>query len=89
MIKIKNFILIRGADEEQFIIPDGVVAISSLAFCNCEKLKSIVIPDSVITIKFNAFYRCNSLKTVYCNNKVFSSAIKNVEFLPISALKNE
>lgn len=41
-----------------------VTEIGSLAFANCESLKSVTIPDSVTTISNVAFDNCGSLRSI-------------------------
>jgi len=53
-----------GKSATTFTIPDGVKAISHLAFQSCNNLKSIVIPNSVMTIDGEAFSYCQNLESI-------------------------
>ena len=48
-----------------FVIPNGVTKIDSLAFGVCKSLSSVTIPVSVTQIEYWAFPNCNSLTDVY------------------------
>ena len=50
---------------EDLIIQEGVVSISSYAFCQCLKLKSVDIPSSVTIIENYAFEECSNLTSIY------------------------
>lgn len=52
---------------EHLIIPEGVTAISSIAFENCDNLISVTIPKSMKSIGSFAFSICNNLKHIYCH----------------------
>ena len=54
------------AELTEYIIPDSVTSIRSLAFGGCNSLTSITIPNSVTSIGDLAFYNCSSLVSVYC-----------------------
>ena len=54
-----------GKDNDEYIIPDGVVTISTLAFAYSQKIKTIVIPDSVTSIGGAAFSYSDSIKDIY------------------------
>jgi len=58
-----NLIKYTGT-EENVIIPDGVVCISTDAFRDCKNLLTITIPDSVTTIKYAALSWCPDLSVV-------------------------
>lgn len=51
-------------------IPDGVTIISSAAFRDCEKLKTVILPESLTLIDEYAFYNCYKLKKINIPNKV-------------------
>jgi hypothetical protein len=53
-----------NAYPETVSIPEGVAAIGSSAFQNCNNLKSIVIPRSVTTIESRAFSECRRLRDI-------------------------
>ena len=65
VLTIENGV-VTACDKEavNVVIPDGVTAIASYAFCACEKLQSVYIPESVTNIDWYAFWECNSLSTV-------------------------
>ena len=45
-------------------IPDGVVAIGSLAFHGCASLTDVTIPDSVKSVGVGAFRGCMGLSSI-------------------------
>lgn len=47
-----------------FIIPQTVTEIYSVAFCDCEKIKTIIIPEGLRTIGNDAFHDCTSLECI-------------------------
>jgi hypothetical protein len=51
------------SDLKQYIVPNGVVEIRSMAFCNRRTLVSLVLPDSVETIGKSAIANCSNLMT--------------------------
>jgi hypothetical protein len=53
-------------------IGDGVTSIGSVAFYNCDALKSIDIPDNVTSIGYDAFQYCDALTTVTIGDGVTS-----------------
>lgn len=57
-------------EEENVIIPNGVITIGKTAFSACAKIKSVVIPEGVININEDAFYSCKNLMRVYIPSTV-------------------
>jgi len=53
-----------------YVIPDSVKIIRSVAFHGCKGLTSITIPDSVVKIGLEAFYRCEGLMSVILPDSV-------------------
>ena len=53
-----------GGDMVGFIIPEGIVVISSSVIENCDNLKRITLPDSLEEIQFNCISCCESLERV-------------------------
>ena len=53
-----------GKLESEFIIPNGVVTISSGAFVKCENLKNVIISDTVKTIESMAFRGNSNLRNI-------------------------
>ena len=53
-----------GKTDTTFVVPDGVIIISTYAFRDCDSLENITIPDSVTNIEYSAFSDCNNLKIV-------------------------
>lgn len=54
----------------EYIIPEGVLEIKSLAFNECSNLTSILIPNSVTKIGSCAFKFCESLTSIIIPNSV-------------------
>ncbi len=54
-----------GKTDGEYIIPESVINIGSMAFNGCDKLVSITIPDNVVSIGWAAFNGCGSLTNVY------------------------
>ena len=56
-------------------IPEGVTAVTSLAFYNCHHLKSLYIPASLTTIPFASFCGCRNLESIVVDkaNSVYDS----------------
>ncbi|HKM41006.1 MAG TPA: leucine-rich repeat domain-containing protein [Methanocorpusculum sp.] len=62
---VKNDVLIKySGEDENVVIPDGIVKIESGAFWNCTNISSIHIPDTVISIGGDAFVYCTNLKQI-------------------------
>ena len=53
-----------GRQEEEYVVPDGVVEIADWAFRGCSSLSSVSIPAGLQTIGDHAFYGCSSLTSV-------------------------
>ena len=53
-----------------FEVPEGVVAIHSMAFGDCRALVRVVLPDSLYGIGEKAFWRCGKLEAVDFGNGV-------------------
>ncbi|MBP5364481.1 MAG: leucine-rich repeat domain-containing protein [Bacteroidales bacterium] len=66
-----------------YIIPDGVVRIGDLAFCECYELSSITIPNGVIDIGPFAFMSCYGLTTV-----TIPDGVKNLGVHAFNGCKN-
>ncbi|MBQ2678952.1 MAG: leucine-rich repeat domain-containing protein [Firmicutes bacterium] len=49
---------------EKVVIPENIVAIGSMAFANCEALKTITIPATVTEIESYAFDDCPNLTAI-------------------------
>ena len=64
----------------------SVTGISSSAFLNCTKLKSIIIPNSVEDIGVDAFSGCEELQSVTLPNSI--TIIDNGVFRNCKALKS-
>ena len=62
-----------GRNEEEYIIPSGVISIGGYAFWKCSFLKSVVIPSGITSIGCSAFRGCSSLKSV-----VIPSGVTNI-----------
>ncbi len=60
----------RSADNELYVVPEGIRIIGEYAFDDCYDLKAVVIPDSVITIEDGAFMECQRMKTLEIGNGV-------------------
>ena len=52
------------------VIPDGVTAIGSLAFCNNKTISSVTIPTSVTSIGSEAFSGCTSMTAIVIPDSV-------------------
>lgn len=63
--EVKNDILLKySGEDENVVIPYGIVKIESGAFWNCTLITSVNIPDTVISIGGDAFVYCTNLKTI-------------------------
>ena len=82
-----------GKTDVQFVIPDGVTNIDSVAFYGCKSLCNIIIPDSVTSIASYAFYNCESLVDIELHDSLTMigySAFDNTAYYNTSAnWKNE
>lgn len=47
-----------------YVIPDGVDTIATMAFCQARTVKNVSFPESVKIIENNAFMRCDSLQLI-------------------------
>lgn len=56
--------------EEDIVIPQGITQISSKAFCENYKIKSVVLPNSISIIGDGAFAYCKNLKSIALSNKL-------------------
>lgn len=71
---------------KSIVIPEGIEAIESKAFCGCISLKQLIIPKSVKNIGDYAFAGCNSI-----NNITISDGVETIEdyaFTGCYSLKN-
>ena len=77
-----------GKVNNEFIIPDGVEVIGTLAFGFGSKIENIVIPSSVTQINNSAFYSCASLKNIYFNGTAeeWDAIQHKTNWLPYNAL---
>ena len=64
---------------------NGINAVSSKAFDNCEKLEKVIIGEGYVTISANAFAHCKSLKTVVLPKGL--KVIQGAAFLDCPSLK--
>ena len=53
-----------GRQEEEYVVPDGVVEIAVKAFEDSASLVSVTFPEGLQTIGDSAFWRCSSLISV-------------------------
>ena len=63
-LQYAGHLFLNGEEVQDLVIPDGVTAISSDAFCNCLGLNTVKIPQSVTSIGERAFYRCWNMTAV-------------------------
>ena len=61
-----------GKKDVSFTIPDSVISIGGLAFCESTSLTSVTIPDSVTSIGYFAFSSCDSLSSITIPDSVTS-----------------
>lgn len=70
-MEYKDFKIVNGVlfdytgNDEHVIIPNDVIEIEELAFCNHKDLLSITIPSSVKYIESDAFLHCRYLVEIY------------------------
>ena len=78
---IDNILVKYEGNEEDVVIPDGVIKIGEGAFANT-KISSVTIPDSVKSIGEEAFMNCNHLGKVTMPDdiKVSENAFENTLF---------
>lgn len=62
----------KGLIDEDYIVPDGIIAIGDQAFSGCSSLYSIIIPETVKTIGDHAFNECHNLVFVELPDSVSS-----------------
>ncbi|MBP3211460.1 MAG: leucine-rich repeat domain-containing protein [Prevotella sp.] len=60
----------ENTEIEHLVIPDGVTAITSRAFENCQSIKSVSIPSSVSKIGSSAFFYCKNLSSLTLANGI-------------------
>ena len=58
-----------------YVVPQGVVTISSNAFTDCKKMTGITFPDSLNKIEYNAFSGCSGLKDLVFPDSVTSIGV--------------
>lgn len=85
-IKVLRDECYKNASIESINLPNGLIEISTSAFCGCTNLKQINIPDSVMVINDYAFYGCTSLTDVIVGDGV--TDIGNYAFYGCSSLTN-
>lgn len=69
---IRNGTLVEySGNDEEVVIPNGVVSIGSAAFSGCTA-KKIIIPDTVTEIQNGAFFQCTNLKEITIPSRVTS-----------------
>ena len=70
--------------KEKFVIPDGIVSVSPVAFDGRCKYKTVVLPDSLEHIGIQAFYKC-----IYVENVEISenSKLKRIDTLAFNGCK--
>ncbi len=54
----------KNASATSFTIPDGVTALESYAFQNCDNLTGITIPETVTWLGRDVFWRCDGLVSI-------------------------
>ena len=62
----KKLIAYPNNHGKEYVIPEGVEEICSLAFKDCTNVERLFIPSTIKKIGLNAFYRCENLKEVHC-----------------------
>ncbi len=70
---IRNSVLekYKGNDNE-VVVPNGVISIGASAFEDCQNLKKIVLPESVTSIGNRAFCGCENLEKIVLPESVTS-----------------
>ena len=77
----KTFILYApGKKDSSFVIPDGVTAIGTGAFCGHYELKSVTIPNGVTRIGGYAFEFCSSITSIILPDSVTTIDFSAFEF---------
>ena len=75
-----------GGGNSEYIIPEGIKAIGSTAFSECNNLTSIKIPDSVTKIGKEAFRACANLRNIELPNSL--TTIGEAAFIDCGNLAN-
>lgn len=71
---------------EEYVVPDGVERIGTLAFYGCERLKSIILPDSVKEIDEGAFWYCRKLVSINLPDGI--TALNDNVFMACNSLES-
>lgn len=61
---VRNILFGYRGDKQHLEVPDGITAISSMAFRELNDLETVTIPSSVTEICGQAFYCCDHLRSV-------------------------
>lgn len=84
-IKIKDGVLLNYlSDEEEVVIPEGVIKIGTRAFCSlfkkCKNLKKVIIPSNIAVIYQDAFRGCQIIDIDVNENNSNYASIDGVLF---------
>ena len=68
---IENGILRRyEGEQENLVVPDGVIAVGDYAFEYKDGIKSITLPETVKEIGERTFFKCSNLESVYSQGSI-------------------
>lgn len=85
---INDTLYVYFGDEENVVVPNGVIEIGQNAFIGLKNLKSITIPSTVAIIGIRAFGDCVNLETVIFEPNSICSSIEPLTFYNCYKLKS-
>lgn len=74
-----------GSLEGDYVVPDNITTIKSMALRGCDNINKVWLPASVVSVGTYAFYECYNISDVYCyalNAPQISSSENEYAFYP-------